>query len=88
MASGATTVQTLIRIEIPSACKTRLPGLNPWILLSLAKVVLAGLVGAGGLGAEVTRGQTRIGMGLSLRCGLAIVAVAIFLDRISRKALE
>ena len=57
------------------------------ILLSLAMVVLAGLVGAGGLGAEVTRGLTRMEMGLGLRSGLAIVAVAIFLDRISRKAL-
>ena len=49
-------------------------GLNQCILLSLAKVVLAGLVGAGGLGAEVTRGLTRMEMGLGLRAGLAIVA--------------
>jgi len=87
-ASGATPLQTLTKIEIPSARKTLLLGLNQCILLSLAMVVLAGLVGAGGLGAEVTRGLTRMEMGLGLRSGLAIVAVAIFLDRISRKALE
>lgn len=87
-ASGATPFQTLTKIEIPSARKTLLLGLNQCILLSLAMVVLAGLVGAGGLGAEVTRGLTRMEMGLGLRSGLAIVAVAIFLDRISRKALE
>jgi glycine betaine/proline transport system permease protein len=87
-ASGATPFQTLSKIEIPSARKTLLLGLNQCILLSLAMVVLAGLVGAGGLGAEVTRGLTRMEMGLGLRSGLAIVAVAIFLDRISRKALE
>jgi glycine betaine/proline transport system permease protein len=87
-ASGATSLQTLTKIEIPSARKTLLLGLNQCILLSLAMVVLAGLVGAGGLGAEVTRGLTRMEMGLGLRSGLAIVAVAIFLDRISRKALE
>ncbi len=86
-ASGATSFQTLTKIEIPSARKTLLLGLNQCILLSLAMVVLAGLVGAGGLGAEVTRGLTRMEMGLGLRSGLAIVAVAIFLDRISRKAL-
>ena len=51
-------------------------------------VVLAGLVGAGGLGAEVTRGLTRMEMGLGLRAGLAIVAVALLLDRLSRGALE
>lgn len=87
-ASGATPFQTLTKIEIPSARKTLLLGLNQCILLSLAMVVLAGLVGAGGLGAEVTRGLTRMEMGLGLRSGLAIVAVAIFLDRIFRKALE
>lgn len=87
-ASGATSLQTSTKIEIPSARKTLLLGLNQCILLSLAMVVLAGLVGAGGLGAEVTRGLTRMDMGLGLRSGLAIVAVAIFLDRISRKALE
>lgn len=87
-ASGATPFQTLTRIEIPSARKTLLLGLNQCILLSLAMVVLAGLVGAGGLGAEVTRGLTRMEMGLGLRSGLAIVAVAIFLDRISRRALQ
>lgn len=87
-APGATPFQTLTRIEIPAARHTLLPGLNQCILLSLSMVVLAGLVGAGGLGAEVTRGLTRMEMGLGLRSGLAIVAVAIFLDRISRKALE
>lgn len=86
-ASGATPTQVLTKIEIPTARKTLLLGLNQCILLSLAMVVLAGLVGAGGLGAEVTRGLTRMEMGLGLRSGLAIVAVAILLDRISKKAL-
>lgn len=86
-ASGATTFQTLTKIEIPAARKTLLLGLNQCILLSLAMVVLAGLVGAGGLGAEVTRGLTRMEMGLGLRSGLSIVAVAIFLDRVTRRAL-
>lgn len=86
-ASGATPWQVLTKVEIPAARATLLLGLNQCILLSLALVVLAGLVGAGGLGAEVTGGLTRMDMGLGLRSGLSIVAVAIFLDRISRRAL-
>ncbi|URK86256.1 ABC transporter permease subunit (plasmid) [Rhizobium sp. RCAM05350] len=87
-ATGASPRSILFKIEIPSATPTLLVGLNQCILLSLAIVVLAGLVGAGGLGAEVTRGLTRMEMGLGLRAGLAIVAVAIFLDRLSRGALQ
>ncbi len=87
-AIGAPPRAILFKIEIPSAMPTLLVGLNQCILLSLAMVVLAGLVGAGGLGAEVTRGLTRMEMGLGLCAGLAIVAVAILLDRLSRGALH
>jgi glycine betaine/proline transport system permease protein len=87
-AIGATPRMILTKIEAPCALPTLLVGLNQCILMSLAMVVLAGLVGAGGLGAEVTRGLTRMEMGLGLRAGLAIVAVAILLDRLSRAALQ
>lgn len=87
-AIGASPRAILFKIEIPAATPTLLVGLNQCILLSLAMVVLAGLVGAGGLGAEVTRGLTRMEMGLGLRAGLAIVAVALLLDRLSRNALQ
>ncbi|MBO0132218.1 ABC transporter permease [Agrobacterium burrii] len=87
-ATGASPRAILFKIEIPSATPTLLVGLNQCILLSLAMVVLAGLVGAGGLGAEVTRGLTRMEMGLGLRAGLAIVAIAILLDRLSKGALQ
>lgn len=87
-ATGASPQSILFKIEIPSATPTLLVGLNQCILLSLAMVVLAGLVGAGGLGAEVTRGLTRMEMGLGLRAGLAIVAIAILLDRLSKGALQ
>ncbi len=87
-ATGAAPGTILLKIELPCAMPTLLVGLNQCILLSLAMVVLAGLVGAGGLGAEVTRGLTRMEMGLGLRAGLAIVAVALLLDRLSRGALE
>jgi glycine betaine/proline transport system permease protein len=87
-AIGASPSSILFKIEIPSAKPTLLVGLNQCILLSLAMAVLAGMVGAGGLGAEVTRGLTRMEMGLGLRAGLAIVAVALLLDRLSRNALQ
>ena len=87
-AIGAAPGTILTKIEVPAAMPTLVVGLNQCILLSLAMVVLAGLVGAGGLGAEVTRGLTRMEMGLGLRAGLAIVAVAILLDRLSRAALQ
>jgi glycine betaine/proline transport system permease protein len=87
-AIGAPPSSILLKIEIPAAKPTLIVGLNQCILLSLAMVVLAGLVGAGGLGAEVTRGLTRMEMGLGLRAGLSIVAVALLLDRLSRGALQ
>jgi glycine betaine/proline transport system permease protein len=87
-AIGAPPRAILLQIEFPSALPTLLVGLNQCILLSLAMVVLAGLVGAGGLGAEVTRGLTRMELGLGLRAGLSIVAVAILLDRLSRAVLR
>lgn len=85
---GAKPMTILFRIELPAAMPTLVVGLNQCILMSLAMVVLAGLVGAGGLGAEVTRGLTRMEMGLGLRAGLSIVTIALLLDRLSRAAFQ
>lgn len=87
-AIGARRSTILWKIELPSAKPTLLVGLNQCILLSLAMVVLAGLVGAGGLGAEVTRGLTRMELGVGLRAGLCIVAIALLLDRLSRATID
>lgn len=86
-AIGATKRQILWKIELPSALPTMMIGVNQCILLSLAMVVLAGLVGAGGLGSEVTRGVMRLEFGLGTRAGLAIVFLAILLDRICQGAV-
>jgi len=85
---GATPWAILWKIELPAAKRTILVGLNQCILLSLSMVVLAGLVGAGGLGGEVTRGLSRMDMGIGLRAGLSIVAIALLLDRVSQGALD
>ncbi|WP_411036924.1 ABC transporter permease [Shinella sp. BYT-45] len=86
-AIGARKGEILRKIELPSALPTLLVGVNQCILLSLAMVVLAGLVGAGGLGAEVTRGLTRMEFGLGVRASLAIVMLAIIMDRVFRGAI-
>jgi glycine betaine/proline transport system permease protein len=84
---GAKKIEILRKIELPSALPTLLVGVNQCILLSLAMVVLAGLVGAGGLGAEVTRGLTRMEFGLGVRASLAIVMLAIIMDRVFRGSI-
>lgn len=86
-AVGATRRQIFWKIELPSALPTMMIGVNQCILLSLAMVVLAGLVGAGGLGSEVTRGVTRLEFGLGMRASLSIVLLAILLDRICQGAV-
>jgi glycine betaine/proline transport system permease protein len=86
-AIGARKIEILRKIELPSALPTLLVGVNQCILLSLAMVVLAGLVGAGGLGSEVTRGLTRMEFGLGVRASLAIVMLAIIMDRVFRGSI-
>lgn len=85
---GASRWQSLIKIEFPAAKPTLMVGLNQCILLSLAMVVLAGLVGASGLGSDVTIALMRMEMGLGLRSGLAVVAVAILLDHLTSSVLQ
>lgn len=84
IAVGAKPGEVFWKIELPSALPTLLIGVNQCVLLSLAMVVLAGLVGAGGLGSEVTRGLTRMEFGLGIRASLAIVILALILDRVCR----
>jgi glycine betaine/proline transport system permease protein len=83
-AIGASPREILWKIELPSALPTLLVGVNQCVLLSLGMVVLAGLVGAGGLGSEVTRGLSRMEFGLGIRASLAIVILALVIDRVCR----
>ncbi len=83
-AFGATKRQLLWKVELPHALPTIMAGLTQCIMLSLSMVVIAALVGADGLGKPVVRalGQVKIEMGIE--AGLAIVIVAILLDRICK----
>ena len=58
-------------------------GVNQVIMLALSMVVTAGIVGAGGLGAAVYRGVTRLDVGLGFEAGLSVVVLAVFLDRMT-----
>ncbi len=82
-AFGAPPRQILRKIQIPLALPTIMAGINQVIMLALSMVVIAGIVGAGGLGAMVYRGVTRLNVGLGFEGGLGVVILAVFLDRIT-----
>jgi len=82
-AFGATKNQVLLRVQLPLALPTIMAGVNQVIMLALSMVVIAGMVGAGGLGGEVVRAISRLNVSLGVEAGLGVVIVAIFLDRIT-----
>lgn len=82
-AFGSTPRQILFRIQLPLALKTIMAGVNQVIMLALSMAVIAGLVGAGGLGNEVTRAIGSLDIGLGFEAGLSVVVLAIYLDRIT-----
>jgi glycine betaine/proline transport system permease protein len=83
-AFGATKRQLLWKVELPSALPTIMAGLTQCIMLSLSMVVIAALIGANGLGKPVVRALNSINIPLGVESGLAIVVIAIILDRICR----
>jgi glycine betaine/proline transport system permease protein len=83
-AFGATRRQLLWKVELPSARPTIFAGITQCIMLSLSMVVIAALVGAGGLGVPVVRALNQVKVGMGFEAGFAIVLVAIVLDRVCR----
>lgn len=83
-AFGATQWQTLVRVQIPLAMPTILAGLNQTIMMALSMVVIAALIGAGGLGSPVILGLNTLDIGLAVVGGLGIVLIAMVLDRITQ----
>ena len=81
---GATNLQLLLRVKIPLAIPTIMAGVNQTTLMALAMVVIASLVGAGGLGEDVNRALGRIEPGNAFLAGLGIVFLAIIIDRITQ----
>ncbi|RDG38642.1 ABC transporter permease/substrate binding protein [Streptomyces corynorhini] len=82
-AFGTTPRNTLLRVQLPLALQTIMAGINQVIMLGLSMVVIAGMVGGGGLGGAVYRALGNIDIGLGFEAGLSVVILAVFLDRIT-----
>jgi glycine betaine/proline transport system permease protein len=83
-AFGAAPLQVLTKVELPFALPQIMAGLTQTIMLSLSMVVIASMVGAGGLGAIVQRALGSMNVSMGFDSGLCIVILAIILDRIFR----
>lgn len=84
LAFGCTPRQLLFKVQMPTALPSIMAGINQTIMLSLSMVVIASMIGAGGVGNEVLRGIQRLDIGLGVEGGLAVVILAILLDRITQ----
>lgn len=85
-AFGSTRRQTMFKVQVPLALPSIIVGINQTIMMALGIVVIAALIGAGGLGREVLVSLQRLQVGQGLEAGLAVVFIAIILDRISHAA--
>ena len=81
---GCTRRQMTWRVMVPSARDSLMVGVNQVIMLSLNMVIIASMIGAGGLGFDVLAALRRLDIGAGLEAGLAIVALAVALDRLSQ----
>lgn len=83
-AFGATSGQRLFSVQIPLALPTIMAGINQTTMMALSMVVIASMIGAGGLGYQVLQGIQRLEVSRGLLAGLAIVFLAIIFDRIAQ----
>ncbi|MFD6307259.1 ABC transporter permease/substrate binding protein [Streptomyces sp. NPDC060223] len=82
-AFGTTPRDTLLRIQLPLALPTVMAGVNQVIMLGLSMAAIAGMVGTGGLGGDVNQAIGQLNVGLGSEAGVAIVILAIYLDRMT-----
>jgi glycine betaine/proline transport system permease protein len=87
-AFGSTAWQMLVEVQLPLALRTIMAGLNQTLMLALSMVVIAALIGAGGLGLVVNTGLGRLDVGGATAGGVGIVILAIILDRITQGLAE
>ena len=83
-AFGSNWLQMLLKVELPQALPTIMAGVNQCIMLSLSMVVIASMIGAGGLGSVVLNGLSNLDVGLGFEGGIAVVIIAIILDRLTQ----
>lgn len=83
-AFGSTSSQKLLKVQLPLAMPTLMSGVNQTIMLSLSMVVIASMIGAQGIGAEVYRAVGQLQIGKGFEAGLVVVVLAIVLDRFTQ----
>src|SRR5215471_7794208 len=77
---GCTSMQLLFKVQIPGAMPSIMAGVNQTIMMALSMVIIASMVGAGGLGNDVLASIQRLDIGLGFESGLSVVLLAIILD--------
>jgi glycine betaine/proline transport system permease protein len=82
-AFGCKSMQLLFKVQIPNAMPSIMAGINQTIMMALSMVIIAAMVGAGGLGNDVLASIQRLDIGLGMESGLSVVLIAIILDRIT-----
>lgn len=85
---GSTPKQKLMKVQLPLAVPTIMAGVNQTIMLSLSMVVIASMIGAQGIGADVYRAVTQLKIGEGFEAGLSIVILAILLDRLTQNMIK
>ncbi|WP_437879958.1 ABC transporter permease [Pseudomonas sp. LRF_L74] len=80
---GCTSTQLLFKVQLPNALPSIMAGVNQTIMMALSMVIIASMVGAGGLGNDVLASIQRLDIGLGFESGMAVVLLAIILDRIT-----
>lgn len=81
---GSSGWQKLTKVQMPIAMPSIMAGVNQTIMLSLSMVVIAAMIGGGGLGGDIIRSLSRIDVGMGFEAGLAVVIIAMILDRLSQ----
>lgn len=81
---GSTGKQLLFKVQLPISLPTIFAGINQTIMLALSMVVIASMIGAGGLGQDVRTALSRVNIGFGFEAGLAVVILAMIIDRITQ----
>lgn len=81
---GSTEFQKLTKVQLPTAMPSIMAGINQCIMLSLSMVVIAAMIGGGGLGQDIVFALNRVDVALGFEAGLAVVLIAIALDRLTQ----
>ena len=84
--TGCSRAQTLWKVELPVAAPRLAIGLNQVVMMTLNMVIIASMIGAGGLGYDVLRALRRLDFGAGFEAGMGIVALAVVLDRLTQAA--